>query len=394
MTRDLRQFGQLIDRIYEGSTDPGAWQEATRSISEWIGSSTCAILTPTHTPEMGGFNISYGLSPLLNEMWATKFAAQDIWAIRAIERKLVIPGNVLRDQQLVTEDEFLASPWSRDFLAPAGFGRILTGIVFAGPENRDIPVVVSCLRPFDRPYSEQDAEKLSLLVPHISRAVGVMFRLRDAEFHVATSRMALDQLPHGVLLFSDDGGVSFANRTVRRILEIGDGLRLRQRPDDKDLSDLVAGDRRQQEALDEAIRESIAPDLLSTRHFARAISVSRPSGLAPFVLNFSSLGHANEFGVGHHAPRAVAFLNDSASLCRIDAGLLKSAFGLSGAEACIAELIANGSSNEEIAYARNITVNTVKTQLRHIYEKTGTSSRARLIKLLLNLTDADSGPQH
>ena len=38
----------------------------------------------------------------------------------------MIAGNVLRDQQLVTEEEFLASAWSRDFLAPAEFGRILT----------------------------------------------------------------------------------------------------------------------------------------------------------------------------------------------------------------------------------------------------------------------------
>ncbi len=382
---ELARLSELIDLIYQGATDFSAWQLAAREISAWIGSSTGAILTPTHTPEMGGFNISYGLSPQVNEMWATKFAAHDIWARRALERNLVIAGNVLRDQQLVTEEEFLASPWSRDFLAPAGFGRILTGIVFAGPENRSIPVVVTCLRPFDQPYTEQDAEKLSLLIPHISRAIGVMFRLRDAEFRVATSLLALDHLPHGVLLFGADGGVAFANSAAKRILDPEDGLRLRKRPGNSNLSDLLAGDKRHQELLDDAIRESISPDILSTRHFAKAISISRSSGKTAFSLNFSSLPHGNEFGVGHEAPRAIAFLNDSTGIARIDARMLKSAFGLSNAEALTAELIANGYSNQDLASARNISINTVKTQLCSIYEKTGTDNRARLVKLLLTL---------
>lgn len=382
---ELTRLSELIDLIYQGATDFSAWQQATKAISEWVDASTGAVLTPTHTPEMGGFNISYGLSPQLNEMWATKFAAQDIWAIRAIERNLVIAGNVLRDQQLVTEEEFLSLPWSQDFLTPAGFGRILTGIVFAGPENRNVPVVVTCLRPFERPFTQQDADKLSLLIPHISRAIGVMFRLRDAEFCFATSLLALDQLASGVLLFGADGSVSFANRAARRIIEVQDGLRLRKRPGRCELSDLLVGDNRHQETLDDAIRESISPDLLSTRHFAKAISITRPSGKAPFSLHFSSLPHGNEFGVGHEAPRAIAFLNDSAGISRIDAALLKSAFGLSSAEVRTAELIANGSSNEEIASARNVTLNTIKTQLRHIYEKTGTNTRARLVKLLLTL---------
>lgn len=37
-------------------------------------------------PGNGGLNISYGLSPHLNEMWATKFAAHDIWARGALEK--------------------------------------------------------------------------------------------------------------------------------------------------------------------------------------------------------------------------------------------------------------------------------------------------------------------
>ena len=74
----------------------------------------------------------------------------------------MIAGNVLRDQQLVTEEEFLASAWSRDFLAPAEFGRILTGSVFADPGTRNIPVVVTCLRPLQPTLYRSTAARVSL----------------------------------------------------------------------------------------------------------------------------------------------------------------------------------------------------------------------------------------
>lgn len=381
---ELAEFSELIDLIYQGATDFGAWQRTAEAISKWIGSTTAAILTPTHTPEMGGFIVSHGHTPRTNELWATRYQAHDIWTRRALERDLVVTGTVLRDQQLVSDEEFLLSEFSRELLAPVGLGRLLSGIVFSGLEQQ-IPVVVTCLRPFQQPYTEQDAEKLATLVPHISRAVGVMLRLRDTEFRVAANLLALDRLAGGVLLFQGDGGVVFANSAARRILDRRDGLSLRGRPDGEPAMDLLVHGLRQQEALDEAIRESVARQLLSTRHFAKAITISRPSRRTPFTLNFSHLPASNEFGRAHDTPRAIAFLNDSTRSIRINAALLKLAYGLTAAEILVAELIANGHSTEEVALARCVSANTIKTQLRAIHGKTQTGNRATLIKLLLSL---------
>jgi DNA-binding NarL/FixJ family response regulator len=51
-------------------------------------------------------------------------------------------------------------------------------------------------------------------------------------------------------------------------------------------------------------------------------------------------------------------------------------------EHAVADLVAQGQSNLEIAYNLNITERTVKAHLTSIYEKTGTGSRLNLALLI------------
>lgn len=387
--QELAHLSGLIDLIYQGATDIEAWQRVPSQISAWVQSGSCLIFTPMLPPDKGGFSVMDNWSPQTMELFTTKYLHQDIWAQRALERGLMATGNVLRDQELVTEEEFLASTVYREFMAPINVGRVVGGIVFGTEDSGNPSVVCACHRPFDSPFAPQDASKLGLILPHLSRALGVMFRLRDAEFKVASSLAALERLPSGMLLFGRDGDVVFANCAAQSMLDQEDGLRLRSRSGMRDSADLLAEGANLQNLLDEAIREAVTPDIFSTRHFSRAVAVPRPSGKSPFALNFSSLPAQNEFGVGSDSPRAIAFLSDSATPVRLNVDLLKSTYGLTAAEIRTAELVAEGCGLEEVAAQLDVSVNTVKTQLRHIYDKTGTNNRAKLVKLLLALASVE-----
>lgn len=382
---ELTRLGKLIDLIYQAATDMAAWQKVPYEIGEWIGTVACLVLTPLHAPEQGGFAVMHNVAPQAWELWTSKYLPHDLWAQRAHERGLTFTGCVARDQDLVAEEEFLESILYQELLEPLGWGRFLNGIIFSASENRHLPVVCACHRSFDNPFSEPDAEKMRILLPHLSRALGVMFRLRDAEFKVATSLATLDRLPSGVLLFDLSGKVAFANQAANRILKQEDGLRLRNVTAGRDKAELIAGGADNQDALNEAIREAISPDILSARHFARAVSISRPSGKPSYTLNFSTLPASNEFGMGAQVPRAIAFLTDSAAEIRLDAALLKSAYRLTDAEIRLAGQMVNGESVEEAAQSLGVSTNTVKTQLGQIYDKTNTRNRAKLVKLLMTL---------
>src|SRR5690606_20700866 len=74
-----------------------------------------------------------------------------------------------------------------------------------------------------------------------------------------------------------------------------------------------------------------------------------------------------------------------ASAPAIDASLLYAVFGLTPAEARIATLLADGLSLKQIAELQGTRHDTVRKQLRSIYQKTATNRQPELIRLLLHL---------
>ena len=60
-------------------------------------------------------------------------------------------------------------------------------------------------------------------------------------------------------------------------------------------------------------------------------------------------------------------------------------FGLSDGQLRVARHIANGAGLKSTAEALGISVNTARTHLSRLYEKTGVSSQTALVKLLLSV---------
>lgn len=69
----------------------------------------------------------------------------------------------------------------------------------------------------------------------------------------------------------------------------------------------------------------------------------------------------------------------------ISAELLQSAHGLTPAEARVAIVLLEGSSAKGVANYLDVSFNTVRTQIKEIYAKLGVDSRARFVKLMLEL---------
>ena len=72
---------------------------------------------------------------------------------------------------------------------------------------------------------------------------------------------------------------------------------------------------------------------------------------------------------------------DIKPLCRARPYFLSTllSFGLTPAEAEMTARLANGESLEAIAEARNVCVDTVRTQLRTVFKKTGTHRQGELV---------------
>jgi len=385
---ELTCFSNLIGLIYEGATDPSRWtKDVLPAVAQYIGAPACILYSPLHTPLNGGYFFLHGITQEHVDLNVQKHYEKDPWKIAFDERKMYITGNVVIGDEVVPRTQLLASNFYHECLSlNKNMVQLLTGFVFGTDSTASMPGVCSFFRGSHHPdFDEEDRARMRLVLPHLSRSLGVMQRLQSAELTVASSLAALDRLPSGVLLLDASGTVAFANRSAQQMLEEGDGLRLRKLSHAAGLGDLVAESASDSGAIRDAISTTLSRDPYDTGHFSQSVTVPRASGLASYTLQFSALGEHNEFAGSNSAFVAIIFIADGLKKIDIDPAVLQRTYELTPAEAKVAVALLEFASAKEVASVLDLSPHTVRTQIRNIYAKLGVDTRTRFVKLLLGL---------
>ncbi|HEY1091196.1 MAG TPA: LuxR C-terminal-related transcriptional regulator, partial [Burkholderiaceae bacterium] len=376
MTESLELYSLLLDQIYRAALEPEGWPLALQSLARWMNASKALLFTPMTVPAQGGFYYPHELTPQDMALWATRYQVKDFWLERLVERRLIHEGAVVLDSELHTEAELLESDWYREFLSSMDIGRLAYGTILDASTPGLRAVASSFFRSLDAPpFSAADGRRLGMVMPHLSRALAVMFRLRDAEHRVAASENALHALACGVLLIDASGQITFCNRAAQRLMTQDHGLSIEQ-------GRLRLTDPLAQRDWQAALRASLAPQAqVRVAHFAEAITLTQPGSASTCLLQLSQLPGHSQFGLSVGAARVIAFITEGQGRSRVDPQLLASTWGLSRAEARTAVAMSEGGKLEDIAGRLGLSANTLKSQLKQVYQKTGCASRADLSRL-------------
>ncbi len=385
---ELARLSQLIGLIYEGATDPTRWsRDIVPATADYLGAPCANLFTASRRLQDGGFCFHRGLTQDRVDLFMGQYLHDNPWALAAAAKGLITSGNVILGQELLTTEQWFSSRVFTECLGRARIAeQMMAGVIF-GLESQDVMgTVYAAYRSLDDPvYNEDDRARMQLLLPHISRSLGVMQRLRSADLTVATTLAALDRLPSGAVLLDGAGRVSFANQAAQRMLDQGEGLYLRKHSRDAGLGALDARDPAPGRAIAAAVHATLRRDPYDTPHFSRSVVVPQPSGRGHYTLQFSALGNLNEFGGGHSGHAAIVFITDGAQKPRIDPATLRSAYGLTAGEARAAIATLEHVSAKEVARVLDVSPNTVRSQMQRVYAKLGVDTRARFVKLMLGL---------
>ena len=358
---ELAQFSHVVELIYQGAIDPYAWNTTIPALASYMQASKAMLFTPTAFADNGGFYFNHAIPETAMELWRTRYQAEDIWLSGGIANNCMNEGCVWIGEEVAPRQKLIGTVWYQEFLSRIGIGQVLVNVVFGVGKPPQHLTVMSLFRSLDEPtFDAMDKYKSALLLPHISRALGVLVRLRNTECQLATSFTALDKLSQGVLLLGESGEITFFNKAAQRILQQEDGLRL-QSLNGSGNARLVASNPDVQQRLNAAISEVVMPDIGKVQHFSKAVVIERPSGKASITLNFSAMPPVNDFAVSVHPPKAIAFICDGNANLHICHELLKTAYGLTKAEINVAEMISTGQTLEEISAKNEISINTLKT---------------------------------
>lgn len=130
---------------------------------------------------------------------------------------------------------------------------------------------------------------------------------------------------------------------------------------------------------DARIREALASVLgpLSAPQVSLAIA---PRDGGPIKLDFFRLPR-REWALPF-APRAIIVLRRGGGDLREQAAICAATYGLTPAETDVAIALSQGRTRQRIAADRNVSMETLRTQIRNLYSKTGCSREAELVVLL------------
>lgn len=361
----LDEYSRLVSAIHAAAVTPRHWGEAVAAAGRAAGAAGGAlIVTESRTRSVK----SASIEPDALAAYSSHYYQVD-YVLDAVERSPV--GLIHSGQSLIALDA--RSEFNVDWMQPYEMDDGLFVRLANGAEPAVFLVVAP--RRSDPFVTGDRVELVSALVPHLEQALRTQRYLDDLRGEADDAAEAIDSMRHPVFVVASDATVVQCNSPAEAML--------RERPD----GICVTGGRlrMQSGAADAELHRSIscAVGLPDRGRVGRSLLCPRPSRPRPLVVHVFPFTSRTRDSA---RPRALVIVVDPDCTPDPPKALLRRLFGLTATEADIAIRVAAGQGLTPIAEDLTLSMATVKTHVRHIFEKTDTHRQAELVRLLAALT--------
>ena len=185
---------------------------------------------------------------------------------------------------------------------------------------------------------------------------------------------ALDRLAHGILVTDQSGRIMLANCAAEAILAEADGI-------GSGRSGLFTAITAQTSELRRMIAQ--AAGVACRKAVGGALTLDRPSLKRSYQVLVSPLrAEIGWAAMAWQAPAVLVLIIDPEKGSRDVAARLRALFGLTRAEARVAQEISAGEGLVSVAEALGTHPTTIRTHLHRVFSKTDTRRQAELVKLV------------
>lgn len=359
----------FVRSIYDAAVSERAWQDLPRILARDLeGESSVIWYADASTPAaLAAFNQSDQSLRAYGEY----FRFIDPWSAKVMRHGLV--SVAFRGDELVEDQKLVQSEFYYDFLRKAD---VLPNIGAHLSLGAGVIGAVGIHRPLTRsPFKDDLKELLQSLVGHLEQMLTLRRHLRTQEISADLSLGALNKLSAGMVICDAQTNIIFANAAAEALcpkhgviaLAAGAKLAVADRPSGLRLRAMIA-DAAQGKA-------------------GGAVCVSDELGDRLLVVVSPLPGMLDD------APgRALVTMRSERSALGAEPELLMGLFELTAAEADLACGLMQNHSLLEIRARRCVTENTIRTQLAHVFAKTGTANQRELVRLLSLVPATLEGP--
>jgi len=360
----------LVGAIYDAALDQGRWSQVLERIDDAVGG---RVLFGVYDPVNG---LSSLLSPRIDPARVQELLD---WAPRNPLLPLGIgrpPGEVFTIGDFISREQFTSSDYYNEWWQPAGFDTepLTTNLLV----DQNATGILTSHRPSNlSPYDARARRLFAMLAQHLVRAVAVQRRTHQLDITSRAALAGLDGLDQGFVLVDAQARPVFINRRARELLETGDAVVV----EDGALSAVNAEDGRRLQALIGSC------SLDRPERIGGEMNLMRPAGRLPLHVQVTPVGsewteNAVPLASGWRSSAMVLIIDPELGV-RAQHEALRERYGLTRAEAAFALEIVKGDGRRATAERLGITDGTARSHLTKIFDKTGVSRQAELVRLLL-----------
>lgn len=363
------RLSQLIGDIYDAALEPSLWPRALEGICGFVGGSMANIFWQDVIGKSAKKFFEWGNDPHYTQLYMDTYARINPLFPAAYSFPV---GQVFRQSDLIGDDEMHETRLYKEWMKPQGYIDFV-GCLLDKSGGSCIPTTV-IRHERDGLVDEQALSRMGVVVPHVRRAamIGNVIGLRTRE--AATLADTLDGLAAAILLVDGAGRVTHTNASGQALLEdrvilCSHGGRLAARE--------VGSDR--------ALRGAFAAAAAGDRAIGSkgvVVSMAAPDGrrYVAHVLPLTA-GARRSAGSAYDVVAAV-FVQEAALETPSMPDVLAKAYKLTAMELRVLLGIVQLGGGPTVAEKLGISENTVRSHLRHVYQKTGANRQADLVKLV------------
>ncbi|MGD9670830.1 MAG: helix-turn-helix transcriptional regulator [Hyphomicrobiaceae bacterium] len=377
----------LIGAIYDAALDPVKWQDFVDALScELEGVEPVLYLADRKTAVMETL--------LVSENWGKAFLADYMDRYNALNpwtpHLRNAPGlwEPIVGDQVITERKFTSTEFYNDFFKKYWRWSSVVGVVNYRDCHSFSVLGLHTTRTLYERHSTELCRLATELARHIARAFEISRQLQHGAARRASLELMLESLSFPALLIGVDLRVRYANHAAETSFRSGI-LTL-----DKQRCIATGAGAKETQALRLALTKMLSSTPTASIPFA--IKLTRCDGdtnaaipllarILPCAGGLKRLSAQSPVPPVGLEPEAMLLLTDPSVRHHVRAGQLELLFGLTPAEARLAQTLAEGISIKGYAAAAGVAVGTARVQLKSVFAKTNTSRQAELVALLAQL---------
>jgi DNA-binding CsgD family transcriptional regulator len=363
MRFDVEALDRVSDEFLTAALNPLQWPSVLEKVSVASGSYGINVV-PIAGRVLDSIIETESLKPAMARYFEDEWNQRDF---RALQVPRLVRDGVVLEQDFASAEQFDTLDY---YQAQVEFGLRWTAMI--GFSSGDDLLVFALHRQIhDGPFDREEAA----ILQHIRQKLMISATMmRDISASAVGGMSAAFEIANVACIFFDRlGRVTTINDRAKALL--GTDLQITNgelRPAGGE--DAAAFNRRLKSVLGSAVSFEADED---------GVLLLRRAGKRPLIARIQRIGGDVQDIFSHSC--ALAVIEDPEERVQQRPGTLNKLFGLTRAEAEIAQLLAQGMSVQEIASHRGISYETARAHLKSVYRKTETNRQSELSLLLAKI---------